>query len=95
MEPVSRRSFLAVTAGAAGTAALLAATPDTAGAVGSDKKASGSKPTSGSDVDTSGVIVHVRNGRSGEIAIYSDDSEVLVTDKNLAEAIARAAKGKR
>jgi hypothetical protein len=95
MEPVSRRSFLAVTAaGAAGTAALLAATPGAAGAAEGETKGSG-RTTGGGSEETSGMIVHVRNGKSGDIAIYSDDSEVLVTDKNLSDAIARAAKGKR
>jgi hypothetical protein len=97
MEPVSRRSFLAVTAGAAGAAgaAVLIANPSVANATESDASSTESPRQEGTNSDASGVVLHVRDGRSGDIAIYSADSEVIVKDKNLSDAIARAAKGRK
>jgi hypothetical protein len=94
MEPVSRRSFLAVTASAAGAAALVAA-PSVAHATESDGKSAETPRQAETNSDASGVVLHVRDGRSGEIAIYSADNEVVVKDKNLADAVARAAKGRK
>lgn len=92
METLSRRSFLAVSAGAAGTAAFLVA-PGVAAATGAeDKSRSSSKPRS--DGDGSDLIVLVRAGGKGEIVIYSGENEITVNDRNLASAIARSAKGK-
>jgi hypothetical protein len=84
---------LAVTAaGAAGTAALLRS-PAAAGASESSERSSKSGATGSSDATD--VVVHVRNSASGELAIFAGESEVVVTDKNLTAAIARAATGKR
>jgi hypothetical protein len=93
MEPVSRRSFLAVAAaGAAGTAALLRS-PAAAGAAEPSDRSSKSHPAG--SADATNVVVHVRNSGSGELAIFAGESEVVVKDKALTAAIARAATGKR
>jgi hypothetical protein len=91
MESVSRRSFLAVTAGAAGTAALITASSAPAGADDSTRKP-GDRNQGG---ESSGLIVQVRDGKTGEVAIYADETETIVKDRNLSDAIARAAKGRK
>jgi hypothetical protein len=89
MDTFTRRSFLAASAGAAGTAAILAA-PGLANAGESDKSRpsdrSGGSGSLGAD-----TIVSVRDAKKGELVIYSGENEFVVTDRNLAAAIARAA----
>jgi hypothetical protein len=94
METLSRRSFLAASAGAAGTAAFLVA-PGVAAATGAEEKSRPASKPRGGEGDGSDLIVLVRAGSKGEIVIYSGENEIMVTDRNLASAIARSAKGKR
>jgi hypothetical protein len=84
MSDVSRRTFLAgvgataaaVTAGAVLPEAALAATRD-AGPEG--------------DASTSTLVVHVKNAATGELTVLSGDREVTVTDRRLAQRLARLA----
>ncbi len=90
MESVSRRSFLAVSAGAAGTAVLTfvpkAGATEPVGSSDSDAM-SGPAPT-----DLTGVVLHVRNSTTGEVALYANDKEMVVKDRALIDAIARASR---
>lgn len=95
METLSRRSFLVASAGAAGTAAFLVA-PGVAGAAGNDSQSQGRETGQSHEGEGGGsdLIVLVRSGSKGEIVIYAGENEVVVTDRKLASAIARSAKGK-
>jgi hypothetical protein len=89
MSDVSRRTFLAgvgataaaVTAGAVLPEAALAATRDTASR---DTAPEG-------DASTSTLVVHVTNAATGELTVHSGDREVIVTDRRLAQRLARLA----
>ena len=84
MSDVSRRTFLAgvgataaaVTAGAVLPEAALAATRD---------------PAPEGDASTSTLVVHVTNSATGELTVHSGDREVTVTDRRLAQRLARLA----
>jgi len=84
MSDVSRRTFLAgvgataaaVTAGAVLPEAALAATRDA---------------TPEGDASTSTLVVHVTNAATGELTVHSGDREVTVTDRRLAQRLARLA----
>jgi hypothetical protein len=86
MEPTSRRKFLRNTGVAVAAAGAMTALP--AGVAG----ASGDSPPpipddSSADVP---VVAHVRNVRKGEVVLYIDEREVIVTDKRLASLLYHA-----
>jgi hypothetical protein len=50
----------------------------------------------GSAAAVDGVVIHVRDARRGEVSIMGADSEVVVRDRALVRAVAKAASsGKR
>ena len=91
MGAINRRAFLATGAGTAGAAVLAlsgsrpaAAAPGAAGA-----------PDTAEKVDVrgvDGVVVHISNASRGEATIMGADSEVVVVDRALVAAVARAAR---
>jgi nitrous oxide reductase len=85
---LSRRSMLrgAATAGAAGLAVTAM------GAVAGPARAAVT-PSSSPDLSTAHaepIIVHVRDARSGDIEVFSGESQTRLRDKDLAARIARA-----
>lgn len=95
MDPLSRRSFFATSAGAAGTVALMASPASAATAnLRAGKSDDHESGQHNADPGSSGVVVHVRDAANGEVVIYAADSEIVVTDRNLIAAISRATHGK-
>ena len=90
MDRVSRRTFLAVGAGVAAGAAAVALPLGAASASDSH-----SEPTGPIDPGTSDLVVHVRDASTGEVVIFGPDTEVVLTDRKLVAAVARAARGRK
>jgi hypothetical protein len=86
---LSRRSMLrgAAAAGAAGLAVTAM------GAAASPALAATSQPSAqdGPQSHAGPIVVHVRDAKSGDIAVFSGTSEVRLRDTDLAARIARAA----
>jgi hypothetical protein len=79
----SRRGFLALAgAGAAGAAALAAAGPAAASGAEVAGPAASREP----------LVAHVRDPRTGEIAVLVGEREVVVHDRALAARLARIAR---
>ena len=97
-ERMSRRSLLqgAAAAGAAGLAVTaLGAAVRPAAAASTRAPARAAAPAAaqagGEPKDTGGpIVVHVRNGKSGDIEVFSGTSQTSLRDKDLAARIARA-----
>ena len=94
MDPLSRRSFFAASAGAAGTVAILASPAGAATKARQGKSDDHESGRDDGDAGSSGVVVHVRDAEIGEVVIYAADSEIVVTDRKLVAAISRASNGK-
>ena len=88
MSGLNRRKFLASGAGTAGVAVLAL----------SGSRAAGARPVA-SAADTGavdGMVVHISDAAKGEATIMGADSEIVVVDRALVAAVARAARsGKR
>jgi hypothetical protein len=79
MSDSSRRTFLALAGAGTVAAGTVAVLPGTAAAAAPPKGAAHPGP----------LVAHVRNTKTGEIAVYVDEHEVVVHDKDLAHRIAR------
>ncbi len=85
MSDVSRRSFLhgvGVTAAVAGVAAVV---PSASAAPAPDDDAG--RP----DAATATLVVYVEDAATGRLSVLSGDREVVVTDRRLAQRLARLA----
>ena len=88
MTDLSRRSFLAGSAGVAAGATVLggAVSPALAGATG---VGSASSSSAGADL-AHGVVVYVRDAAAGDVVVMADQASTQVTDPALVAAVARA-----
>ncbi|MGD9701322.1 MAG: hypothetical protein AB7Q42_14650 [Acidimicrobiia bacterium] len=92
MSELTRRSFLAGSAGAA-TGAILLAGARTASATDSEPAVTGLRPRSyggGGDTSTDGVVVYVRDAAAGNVLVMAGEESIEVTDPKLVKAVARA-----
>ena len=89
MDRVSRRTFLAAGAGVAAGAAAVALPWSAATASGSETEAGSNAPI---DPGVSDLVVHVRDAGRGEVVIFGPDTEVVLNDRKLVAAVARAAR---
>jgi hypothetical protein len=90
MSDLSRRSFLAGSAGVAAGATVLggAVAPALAGAsVSAGAAAAGGSPD--------GVLVYVRDAAAGDVVMMADQASTSVTDPALVAAVARALQAAR
>ncbi len=97
MNGLSRRSFLAGSAGAA-TGVVLLAGPHGASAVGTepaamDLRARRSGGTAGDDASANGVVVHVRDAANGRVLVMAGEQSIEVEDHELVRAVADALRG--
>ena len=88
MDDLDRRTFLMRTSLAAAAAGVAAAVPLGAGALASPAAAA-AEPEPPVDM-TDPVVAHVRDAKTGEIALYVGDREVTVRDRRLASQLVRA-----
>jgi hypothetical protein len=90
MSDATRRGFL-VFAGA-GTAAAVGATVAGPKLFGDQADTAASTPLQAADLaNAESFVVHVKDVKSGQLAILVGDREVLVTDRELASRLAGAA----
>lgn len=88
MPDVSRRTVLRGAGAAAAVATAAALVPGTASAMAAALP-EGVEPQG--DGAPGEVVVYVRDARTGEITVMSGDREVVVTDRRLAQRLARLA----
>jgi hypothetical protein len=93
MEPTNRRDFLKHAGVAAAVAGAAVAAPvtlaDAASALTEDKKA----PSVPADAKVDRhIVAHLRDVQTGEVAIYSGERAVTVTDKRLAALLYKASR---
>lgn len=91
MQPTNRRDFLkqaSITAAIAGAA--VAAPISLADAASADENKTPPLPAN-ARVDRH-VVAHLRDVRTGEVAIYSGDREITVKDKRLAAMLYKASR---
>lgn len=88
MAELSRRGFLttsaAAAAGVAGAAGL--------GLAGGIPAAIDAAGIAGDVAASDGLVAHVRDASTGEIAVFNGEQEVVVRDRALANRLLRAAK---
>jgi len=92
MNDQSRRTFLrgaGVVAGAATATALIPA----GSALASRPNADTSEPDDAAqgEATTGSLVAYVKDARTGQISVLSGDREVVVTDRKLAQQLARLA----
>jgi len=94
MPPVSRRHFLRATTAGAAAAGVLAATGaslfETTGGAGATTLATDASPSS-PHLEGSDIFAHVVNARTGEMTIFVGTTAVSYTNRDLAQALLRAA----
>ena len=88
MGELNRRAFLATGAGTAGAAVLALSGSRPAAAASGASDSAEKVDVRGVD----GVVVHISNASRGEATIMGADSEVVVVDRALVAAVARAAR---
>ena len=92
MNDQSRRTFLrgaGVVAGAATATALIPAGSALAGRP--DAGASAPNDVEQAEATTGSLVAYVKDARTGQISVLSGDREVVVTDRKLAQRLARLA----
>jgi hypothetical protein len=89
MSELSRRTFLRGVGVSAAAVTATAAIPATARAA-TRKPETGDDPAA-ADAVTDSLVVYVKDARVGEISVMSGDREVVVTDRRLAQRLARLA----
>ncbi len=91
MTDASRRTFLRGAGVVAGAATATALIPG-GSALASRPTAGPAEPESPSgDASTETLVAYVKDARSGQISVLSGDREVVVTDRGLAQQLARLA----
>jgi hypothetical protein len=101
MGELSRRAFLYTGAGAAAAGAVIATTGGgvSGGGVSAGSAAAGSlsdSPAEAAEVAASvdgPIVVHIKDAKTGEVAIFSGDNEVIYRDPQLVARVARATHG--
>jgi hypothetical protein len=88
LDSIGRRAFIKTTALAAAAAGAVIAVPGAAGAAARHRALRASQPE-GSDGP---LVAHVRNARSGEIALFTGARRVTVRDPELAARLLEAAR---
>jgi hypothetical protein len=88
MTEQSRRTFLRGAGVAAATVAAASVVPAVAVAA---TRAAGDANHIPSEAKTDSLVAYVKDAKSGEISVMSGDREVLVTDRDLAQRLARIA----
>ena len=88
MSHTSRRTFLSGAAVVAGAATATALIP--AGSAFASKSNKDVEAPEG-DAQTGTVVAYVKDAKSGQISVMSGDREVVVTDRKLAQKLARLA----
>ena len=88
MSDMSRRTVLRGAGAAAAVAAAAVVVPGGATAMAAAQSGDGSVQ---GDAVTGEVVVYVRDASTGEITVMSGDREVVVTDRRLAQRLARLA----
>jgi hypothetical protein len=94
MSGLSRRSFLAGSAGAA-TGVVLLAGPHGASAAGAepaatDLRARRSVAAAADDASANGVVIHVRDAAAGRVLVMAGEQSIEVEDHTLVQAVAQA-----
>lgn len=90
MTDLSRRTFLAGSAGVAAGASVFAGV---ATATGGSGASTATYPDDGSAALADGVVVYVRDAGAGEVLVMADQASAQVTDPALVAAIGRALAG--
>jgi hypothetical protein len=95
MSDVSRRLFLANSAGLAAAGAAVAALPSMASVLpGTAATAADEAPASLEEITAAGpLVVHVADAASGEISVMTGESEVVIRDRTIVSRIVAAANG--
>jgi len=86
MSDVSRRSFLQGV-GASAAAVGVAAVAPTAFVASTERRVDDTGP----DATTGSLVAYVEDAATGRISVMSGDREVVVTDRRLAQSLARLA----
>src|SRR5262245_6172318 len=101
MSDVSRRAFLSRGAGAAAAGAVLATTGLQLGRSSLGRSPS-SNPADAAPADAAAaasmsgpVVVHIRDAKTGEVSIFSGETEVAYRDPQLVARVARATRQNR
>jgi hypothetical protein len=93
MEPTSRRDFIkrtSVVAAAAGAASVAPASIAKAVTRSENARTTPGVPV---DAQTDGhVVAHLRNVRTGEVALYAGERKITVRDRHLAALLFHAAR---
>ena len=95
MSGLSRRSFLAGSAGAA-TGVVLLAGPHGASAAGAEPAATelrahrSGAAAAADDASANGVVVHVRDAAAGRVLVMAGEQSIEVEDHTLVQAVAQA-----
>jgi len=92
MSGLSRRSFLHASAAAAAGAAVLASPLSGTAAAQAEGSDSNAAATDEALASSEPMIVHVRDARTGEIAVLHGTSEVVYRDPELVRRVVRAAR---
>jgi DMSO/TMAO reductase YedYZ molybdopterin-dependent catalytic subunit len=87
MSDQTRRTFLVGAGVAAAAATAAAVVPGGAALAGDADSTSG--PAGEANTDT--LVAYVKDAKSGRISVLSGDREVVVTDRKLAQKLARLA----
>ena len=88
MSEHSRRNFLRG-AGVAAAGVTAAAVLPAGAALASGGKSTDDAPAA--DASTQALVVHVKDAKAGQLSVLSGDREVVVTDRKLAQQLARLA----
>jgi hypothetical protein len=93
MSGLSRRSFLAGSAGAA-TGVVLLTGPHGASAAGAEPAATDVRArrsgAAADDASANGVVVHVRDAAAGRVLVMAGEQSIEVEDHTLVQAVAQA-----
>jgi hypothetical protein len=89
MESIDRRRFLLQSGAAVAAAGVASTVPLNAAGALSKGRATHAKVPEGATLDEP-VVAHLRNLRTGEVALFKGHREVLVKDKHLAALLFNA-----
>ena len=93
MEPTSRRDFIKRTSVVAAAAGAASVAPASIAKAVTRSDAVRTTPTIPSDAKTDGhVVAHLRNVRTGEVAVYAGDRKITVKDRHLAALLFHASR---
>jgi hypothetical protein len=87
MSDVSRRRFLQGVGASAAVVGVAAVAPTAVAAASTTHRAGDADP----DATTGALVAYVEDASTGRISVMSGDREVVVTDRRLAQSLARLA----